>query len=344
MRWHAAWVAWLFVVSPCNVSSAHEVRPGYLELRELAATAPAGETQWELLFKVPARGELRLGIDVRLPDFCSRSEFVAHATEGAHIERWRVTCQGDLFGREIAIDGLPLTRTDVLARVERADGSTQTSLLTADAPAFTLEREADWTTVARTYFLLGLEHILLGADHLLFVLALLFLVTSWRRLVATVTAFTVAHSLTLAAATLGLVHVPPAPVEACIALSIVFVAYEVLLAAEGQPALAARWPWIVAFAFGLLHGLGFAGALREVGLPENAVPAALLFFNLGVETGQLFFVAAVFAMLGLARRLAPAVATDTWDVARRLARPVAYAIGSMASFWLIERTARFWGA
>jgi HupE / UreJ protein len=196
--------------------------------------------------------------------------------------------------------------------------------------------------VARSYFGLGVEHILLGADHLLFVLALLFLVASGPRLAGTVTAFTVAHSLTLAAATLGWVHVPQAPVEAAIALSIVFVAAEVLHGAGGRPALAARKPWLVAFAFGLLHGLGFAGALRALGLPEHAIPAALTFFNVGVEVGQLLFIAAVFALFALARRLRPAAAADTWALAARLARPVAYAIGITAAFWVLDRTAGFW--
>jgi hypothetical protein len=185
-----------------------------------------------------------------------------------------------------------------------------------------------------------MEHILLGADHLLFVLALLFLVASWPRLLGTVTAFTVAHSLTLAAATLGLVRVPQAPVEAAIALSIVFVAAELVHGAAGRPALAARRPWLVAFAFGLLHGLGFAGALREVGLPEDAIPAALAFFNVGVELGQLAFLAVVFALLAVARRLGSA--PDTWAVVARVARPAAYAVGIPAAFWLVERTAGFW--
>jgi hypothetical protein len=169
-------------------------------------------------------------------------------------------------------------------------------------------------------------------------------VASWPRLVGTVTAFTLAHSATLAAATLGWVHVPQAPVEAAIALSIVFVAAEVLHAAAGRAGLAARKPWVVAFAFGLLHGLGFAGALREVGLPHDAIPAALAFFNVGVEVGQLLFVAAVFACFGLASRLAPGrgATPGTWAVAARLARPAAYAIGIPAAFWLIQRTAGFW--
>ncbi len=155
----------------------------------------------------------------------------------------------------------------------------------------------------RTYFVLGVEHILLGIDHLLFVLGLLLLVGSPKRLIVTVTAFTVAHSITLAAATLGFVHVPQAPVEAVIALSVMFVAAEILRAAQGRASLTARAPWLVAFVFGLLHGLGFAGALREVGLPQTDIPLALLFFNVGVEVGQLAFIAAVVAVLAVVTRL-----------------------------------------
>jgi hypothetical protein len=336
MRWgrRTAWLATLLSLVPAG-ALAHEVRPAYLELRELDATT------WDVLFKVPARGEQRLGISVRLPETCRVSQFVAKAAPGAHVERWRASCEGGLVGGRVAIDGLELTRTDVLARVQSADGSGQTVRLTPGAPGFILSGEARFAEVAGTYFGLGVEHILLGIDHLAFVLGLLFLVASWPRLLGTITAFTVAHSFTLAAATLGFVHVAQAPVEAAIALSIVFVATEVAHGATGRPALAARRPWLVAFGFGLLHGLGFAGALRSVGLPEDAVPAALAFFNVGVEVGQLLFVAAVFALFGIMRRLWVS-ASDTWAIAAQVARPAAYAIGIPAAFWLIQRTAGFW--
>ena len=152
--------------------------------------------------------------------------------------------------------------------------------------------------------MLGVEHILFGVDHLLFVLALLILVKGWRKLVGTITAFTVAHSITLAAATLGFVHVPSKPVEATIALSIVFVACEIVHRRQGRSGLTETWPWVIAFSFGLLHGLGFASALREVGLPQNAIPLALLFFNIGVELGQLLFIGVVMAVIALAVRAA----------------------------------------
>lgn len=321
-------------------ADAHEVRPGYLELRELEPGA------YDVLWKVPARGDLRLGLYVRLPDQCAGPEPFARLSGGAYIERWQTRCDPEIFGSEISIDGLSATRTDVLARIIRTDGSVQTVRLTPDSPGFVAEGSPDWKQVAVAYLGLGIEHILLGIDHLLFVLALMFLVTDWRRLLWTITAFTLAHSLTLGAATLGWIHVPQAPVEAVIALSIMFVALEILHARKGRAGIAVTKPWLVALVFGLLHGLGFAGALSEIGLPETAIPLALLFFNIGVETGQIVFVAAVLALLaGLARLGFPrrvGAAGDVWQTAASLALPVAYVVGSMAAFWVIERTAGFW--
>jgi hydrogenase/urease accessory protein HupE len=184
---------------------------------------------------------------------------------------------------------------------------------------------------AGAHLTLGIEHILTGIDHLLFVLCLLILVDGWRRLVTTVSAFTVAHSLTLGAATLGLATVPQAPVEAVIALSIVFVAGEIVHGVRGRPGITARAPWAIAFVFGLLHGFGFAGALLEAGLPDNAVPLALLFFNLGVEVGQLAFVVLVLVALQAWRRLP--LRAPAWTSAA-----VAYLVGSVAMYWTIERT------
>jgi hypothetical protein len=198
--------------------------------------------------------------------------------------------------------------------------------------------------VCRTYLVLGVEHILFGVDHLLFVLALLILVKGWRKLIGTITAFTVAHSITLAAATLGFVHVPSKPVEATIALSIVFVACEIVHRRQGRSELTETWPWIIAFSFGLLHGLGFAGALREVGLPQNAIPLALLFFNVGVELGQLLFISFVMAVIAVAvygaRKLSRSNVTQQSAFAW-CENVSAYAIGAVAAFWLIERTLSF---
>jgi hydrogenase/urease accessory protein HupE len=318
---------------------AHEVRPGFLEIREL------GADRYAFLWKVPAKGEYRLGLHLQLPAECTDAPETGSFAGGAYIERWTGTCQGGLTGRRIGVEGLNATMTDVLVRVERLDGTTQTARLTPDATWFEVTAVPGRFEVSKTYFALGVEHILLGVDHLLFVLGLLFLVGSWRRLVATVTAFTVAHSITLAAATLGLVRVPQAPIEATIALSVMFVAAEVLRGAHGKPGLAARAPWVVAFVFGLLHGFGFAGALREVGLPQTDIPLALLFFNVGVEAGQLIFIAAVMAVLSLATRILRTrgpVGQGLWRTEALVRTPVAYLVGGTAAFWVVQRVAAFW--
>ena len=197
--------------------------------------------------------------------------------------------------------------------------------------AFVVEAPAGAMAVATTYFVLGVEHILLGLDPLLFVLALLLIVLGWRQILATVTAFTVAHSITLVSAALGWIAVPFAPVEAIIALSIVFVAAEALHGAQGRPGRTAKAPWVVAFSFGLLHGLGFASALSDIGLPEHAIPLALLAFNVGVEAGQVLFVAFILAAAaGLSSLRLPGQTAF-------VARVVPYAIGILAAYWTIER-------
>ena len=332
-----AWLLALLSFSP--LVQAHEVRPGYLQVQEI------GPDVYDVLWKVPARGEYRLSLYASLPDGCTGKPSHGTFVDDAFVERWQARCSGGLVGKTIGIDGLSATRTDVLVRVERLDGTTQTVRLTPEQTTFVVTAAPDRWEVAKTYFVLGVEHILLGVDHLLFVLGLLFLVGSWRRLVATVTAFTVAHSITLAAATLGWVHVAQAPVEATIALSVMFVAAEVLHAARGKAGLAARAPWVVAFVFGLLHGFGFAGALREVGLPEKDVPLALLTFNVGVEVGQLLFIAAVVALLSFATgmlRRGRGGEHGPWHTETVIRTPVAYLVGSMAAFWVVQRVVAFW--
>jgi hydrogenase/urease accessory protein HupE len=206
--------------------------------------------------------------------------------------------------------------------------------LTPDRPSFVVEAIPRPLEVAHTYLVLGIEHILFGFDHLLFVLALLILVRGRRRLLGTITAFTVAHSFTLALATLGVVHVPSAPVEAVIALSIVFVAAEIIHTLEGREGITAQQPWIVAFTFGLLHGFGFASVLSEVGLPPGHIPVALLFFNVGVELGQLLFIATVLTLVALGQHIR--IPFPPWA---KLVPP--YVIGSVAMFWVIQRIAAF---
>jgi hydrogenase/urease accessory protein HupE len=309
---------------------AHESRPAYLQL-----TLDDAESV-SLSFKAPAVGNMRMSLYPNMPVNCTATQqFSSYIIDGAYTESGRFSCAGGLTGKTVSIDGLSRTLTDVLVRVERPDGSTQVARLTPSAPSFVVAETPGTLAIASTYLTIGFEHILLGIDHLLFVLALLILVQATRTLIWTITAFTVAHSFTLVAATLGYVSFPQAPVEAVIALSIVFVASEIAHASRGRPGLTQRKPWIVALTFGLLHGFGFAGALTEVGLPEQAVPLALLFFNLGVEAGQLAFVAGALLVGSIARRLLQ-------DVPVWLPTASAYAIGIAASFWTIERVAGFW--
>jgi len=226
----------------------------------------------------------------------------------------------------------------VLARLVRLNGSVQLERILPVSPRFVVEPSPGPLEVVTTYTVLGIEHILTGFDHLLYVLGMLILVGGWRRIVLTMSAFTATHSLTLTAAALGWVRVPQPPVEACIALSILFVAREIVQVHRGRPGITVRWPWVVSFTFGLMHGFGFAGALAEVGLPQSSIPIALLFFNVGVEIGQLMFVGAVLTVIAVGWRAAQRLrlSQPAW-----LWRIAPYAIGGLASFWLVERIAAF---
>lgn len=319
-------------VSAPDAALADVFRPAYLELRE------AGEGRYEVLWKVPAqREDLVLALKVAFPEGTRvETEPRTVFTGDTLVKRWRVFRPGGFAGQAIRIEGNAVRATDVIARVERQDGSSQVERLALERPAFTVAAPSGRVEVAWSYLVLGVEHILGGVDHLLFVLALLLIVQGTRRIVTTITAFTLAHSLTLVAATLGWVHVPGPPVEASIALSIVFVAAEIVHGQRGRTGLTARAPWTVAFCFGLLHGFGFAGALAEVGLPEASIPVALLTFNVGVELGQLMFVALLLAAAAVYRRL-PNV-----RLARFVEPALPYAIGSVAMLWLFERVASFW--
>jgi len=307
---------------------AHEVRPAYLEMHEDAANT------FRVLWKTPMRGELRLSLT---PAFSGQTQtltpIATRQTGSAAVQTWRFKAIEPLRGQTLRIAGLEATMTDVLVRMEFVDGTGWSKRLTPAHPAAEIPAQQSGWSVAGEYLKLGVDHILLGIDHLLFVLALLLITHGGWKLVKTVTAFTVAHSITLALAALGLVHVPQAPVEAVIALSIVFVAAEILRA-QGHPGIAVRAPWVVAFVFGLLHGFGFAGTLTEIGLPQGQIPLALLFFNVGVEFGQLLFIAAVLSLILLIRRIR--FNFPGWAV-----RVPPYAIGSLAMFWVIQRVAAF---
>lgn len=310
-------------------AAAHEIRPAYLQIDE---TAPA---QYAVLWKVPAAGDRRLALYVRFPAECRKLSEPAGSIDGvAYFERWKMSCDAGLEGRSVAVDGLRTSMTDVLVRISWADGTTEVARLTPEHPALALKGAQGTLQVAWTYSVLGIEHILGGVDHLLFVLALMLLIRERWMLFKTITAFTLAHSITLAGAALGYVSLPQKPVEATIALSIAFVASELVKMKPGERRLSEAYPWVVAFSFGLLHGFGFAGALQEIGLPQKDVPLALLTFNLGVEAGQLMFVGAVLLTYAALRTV---IAVP--NLKARVA--AAYVIGIIAAVWFIDRVAGF---
>jgi hydrogenase/urease accessory protein HupE len=310
-----------------QAAGAHEVRPAFLHITEDA------QGHIEAVWKQPAVGELALHLQPKLSSgWLDGPPAEVAAAPAFVVKRWRLDKPGaTLAGQTLRVDGLENTITDVLVIVEQADGHTTQEILKPQHPELIVpgQSAADFTVLA--YFGLGVEHILTGVDHLIFVLGLLLLVQSRLRLVKTITAFTLAHSITLSAAALGWVRVSPPVVEAVIALSIVFLALELVRANRGRLGLSAQKPWLVAFSFGLLHGFGFAGALLEIGLPKDAVPLSLLLFNLGVEAGQLLFVLAVLLLLIFASRRLPRL-NPAWG---RWVPP--YAIGSFSAYWLVER-------
>ena len=324
----------LAVLAP--VVFAHEVRPAYLELRQNGAEA------YDALWKVPGQGDLRLGLYVELPATCTNiTEPRGTAANSAYTERWTVKCAGGLSGGTIRIAGLRATAVDVLVRLERLDGTTQVARLTPSSPSFVVAAAANAVGVARTYTVLGIEHILSGIDHLLFVLALIIITQGGWKLVKTVTAFTVSHSITLTLATLGYVHIPQRPVEAVIALSIVFVAAEILRGRQGYVGIAARAPWVVALIFGLMHGLGFASGLKDAGLPDGHIPTALLFFSIGVEAGHFLFIGFVLALTAVMLRAVSKLTPINQQRSAILQLVPPYAIGTVAMFWVIQRIAAF---
>ena len=331
------WLVVIFLFASVLVvptTQAHEARPAYLEIKE---TSP---NQFSVLWRTPVLAGMRLPVVLTMPgDVKNLKEPVVQELADSLLERrWIDGGANGLTGKRIEFRGLQLTITDVLVRVELLDRRAWTTLAHPSQPWFELAGAPSKLHVAGAYLRLGIEHIWSGVDHLLFILGLMILVKGRRRLIATVTAFTVAHSITLAGATLGFVHVPQQPVEACIALSIVFVATEIIHARQGWQGITERWPWIVAFTFGLLHGFGFAGALNAVGLPQTAIPVALLFFNVGVEIGQLLFIAAILSLVALGRWLIRRAAIPQPAWAWRVAP---YSIGGVAAFWMIQRIAAF---
>ncbi|MBC2838860.1 HupE/UreJ family protein [Robiginitalea sp. SC105] len=307
---------------------AHEMRPAYLQVDQIT------ETTYQVIWKIPRRGEMVIRLQPVFPGADALlNTSVPKPVDGAMLYSFELKSGQPLPGQQVYIDGLERTMVDVLVTVSYLNGDKGSFMLKPDANLGNFPETADKLSIVRAYTLLGIEHILFGMDHLLFVLALIIITRGFGKIIRTITAFTIAHSITLSLAVLGIVQFPGPPIEAVIALSILFLATEILKVQQGSETLTSRKPWLVAFTFGLLHGLGFAGALAEVGLPQNEIPLALAFFNIGVELGQIAFVlAVVLAMRLLAVKI-------SWPVL--LKKAPTYAIGSLAAFWLIERIVAF---
>jgi hydrogenase/urease accessory protein HupE len=303
---------------------AHESRPGYLELREVSVEC------YEVLWKQPAVGDFVLRLSPVFPDSCTLTRADRQLLPGAMSTRLTLSCPGGLAGNTIRIAGLEDTVTNVLVRVHHLDGSGETHLVNPTAPFVTIRGTAGWNERARSYLHLGIEHIMLGVDHLLFLLGLLLIISDRWMLVKTVSAFTAAHSITLAVATLGYASLPAPPLNAAIALSILFLGPEIARSWRGRTSITIRQPWVVAFAFGLLHGFGFASGLTATGLPRGEIPLALLLFNVGVEIGQLGFVCLVLLLERSFRQLE--IRWPVW-----VAHAPGYLVGSFGAFWTIQR-------
>jgi len=307
---------------------ADEIRPAFLELNQKS------DNTYAVLWKKPSQGEAKSPLKLA-PVFPKSAKIIGvkkiTKTISATLESYVLKESEALINKPITIEGLEATSSDVLVRVHYLDGETEFIRVLPEDPHFSLTHESGFFNMASTYFILGVEHILEGFDHLLFVLALLLLVGNIRVLIWTITAFTLAHTITLMLASLDMIYFSSRAVEATIALSIVFVAAEVIYAMRGRDHITKKYPWVIAFGFGLIHGLGFAGALKEIGLPQNEIVPSLIFFNVGVEIGQLIFVSVVLLLAWIVKKVVGQ------GVFRQAEMMTTYAIGSIAAFWLIER-------
>lgn len=331
MRLCALLLALVLLQALGQAALAHESRPAYLQVTEIEPQT------FEVLWRTPLSSGAPLPVLLVLPaDAVPVREPILQQFPDSLLQRQVIGLVGGIAGKRIEFPGLQATITDVLVRIRTLDGMDTTVLVQPNEPWVEVPAEGGTLAVAGAFTVHGIEHILFGYDHLLFVLALILIVRSVRSLLWTITAFTLAHSITLGLATLGVVAVPTAPVEAMIALSILLLASEILRLQRGEPSLTARWPWVVAFCFGLLHGFGFAGALTSIGLPQGEIPQALLFFNIGVELGQLMFVAVILLAIQVAKSL-----VGSPKAARTALTASGYVIGILATFWFFERVASF---
>ncbi len=316
----------VILLLPVAGALGHEARPAALEITEIAPG------RYDVLWRTPLLAGLPLPVVLKLPDGVRTvTEPVVRELSDSRLERRLIEAgEAGLAGRRIDLVGLQATITDVLVRVSLRDGTRTVTLVHPGQPWIEIARPRGWPAMAAGYVVAGIHHILLGADHLLFVLGLLLIVRERSSLVKTISAFTVAHSITLALATLGWATVPAPPLNAAIALSIFFLGPEIVRAWRGDTSFTLRHPWVVAFAFGLLHGFGFASGLTTMGLPRADIPLALLTFNLGVEVGQLLFVG-VNLLLERAFRILEV----RWP--RVVEMLPAYAVGSLGAYWSIQR-------
>jgi HupE / UreJ protein len=309
-----------------SIASAHEARPCYLEIKE---TSPG---QFAVLWRTPVLAGMRVPVTLALP--ADVKELKAPDEQeliDSQVERrWIDAGPNGLAGKRIDFPGLQFTITDVLVRVELLDGRSWSTIVHSSQPYIEIAAPQGHLAVMSAYIVHGIRHISLGADHLLFLLGLLLIVKDRWMLIKTVSAFTVAHSITLALATLGYVNAPVVPLNAAIALSILFLGPEIVRVWRGQTSFTIRHPWVVAFAFGLLHGFGFASALTSAGLPHAELPLALLSFNIGVEIGQIGFVLLVLLLERAFRILE--IRWPHWAQALP-----GYTVGSLGAFWTIQR-------
>jgi hydrogenase/urease accessory protein HupE len=319
----------LLVCAP--LATAHEVRPAYLEIKE---TVPS---HYDIIWRTPVNAGMRLPILLELPKG-ARNVTAPTVQELADslLERRSIEVAGGLGGKRVDFLGLQGTITDVLVRVELLGGRSWTTIVRPSQASIEITPVQGRLSVAGAYVVEGVRHILFGPDHLLFVLGLLLIVKNRWMLLKTITAFTVAHSLTLAVATLGFAQAPTLPLNAAIALSILFLGPEIVKVWRGESSFTIRHPWVVAFAFGLLHGFGFASALTSAGLPSNEIPWALVSFNVGVEIGQVSFV-----ILILLLERAYRILEIHWP--RTIALLPGYTVGSIGAFWTIQRLALMLG-
>jgi len=309
---------------------ADEIKMAYLQVDEHK------KDNFSVILKVPIKTNLTIQAEYIFPNSCKKtSQLNRELINKSYLYNWNLSCKEGLVGKNIEINNLKKVSTDLLLQLNLHNNISYTAILSSKETIYRVPTELSLVEVMSTYSFLGIEHILQGFDHLLFVFALLLIVKNIRQLIWTITAFTLAHSITLGGASLGFISLPSKPIEAVIALSILFLAIEILHQRKGINGITSRFPWLVSFIFGLLHGFGFAGALTEIGLPEQSITLALLFFNVGVEIGQLLFVSVVLFIGFALKKL------NQNSLLEKSQLFVIYAIGSLSSFWFIQRVVSF---